>query len=1110
MHQGHLNEDFARKSAELEKKLREYRSAAQKYHALFQQFPFGITISDENGGILETNVVAEELLGILKEEHESKSINPEDWNIIRPDGSPMPLEEWAAVVALRENRVVSKVMGVVGQDGAAAWFNVAAAPLHLKGYGVVITYHNITDKIQTEQALKDSEKRFQMFFENAPLGYQSLDENGCFIQVNQTWLQILGYAREEVIGRPFSDFLHPDWKEHFKENFPRFKAIGEILGVEFYMRKKDGAFILVSFNGKIGKDAKGDFKQTHCILQDITEQKRTQDALEKRLLALTRPMENPEDVQLQDLFSIKDLQNFQDQFSAAMQVASVITTPAGEPVTTPSNFTRLCSDLIRSTEIGRANCYKSDAILGAHHQNGPFVRPCLSGGLWDAGASITVGGKHLANWLIGQVRDETQTEEGIRAYARTIGADEEECAKAFWETPSMKVEAFQRIADLLYTFANTLSDMAFQNLQQARFIAERKQAEEAIKRHQSLHSKLVANIGDVIVIIDQEGVNRYKSANIEKHFGWKPEDVVGKSTWDNVHPEDIEEAKEFFLNLAREPDKTGVLECRYRRKGGAFRWIEFTGVSLFHDPDINGILGNYHDITERKEAEKSLRESEARFKALHNASFGGIAIHDKGVILDCNKGLSDISGYSAEELIGMDGLLLIAEQSRDLVMGNILAGHEKPYEAMGVRKNGEEFPLRLEARNIPYQGKQVRVVEFRDITESKQVEAEREKLQSQLLQAQKMESVGRLAGGVAHDFNNMLSVIIGHAEMAMDGMDPANPVFADLSEIFSAAQRSADITRQLLAFARKQTIAPKVLDLNHTVEGMLKMLRRLIGEDIDLVWAPHNNLWAVNMDPTQIDQILANLCVNARDAIDGVGKIVIETSKVSITDSPDKDSEARPGDYVVLAISDDGKGMDFQTQEKLFEPFFSTKDVDKGTGLGLAMVYGIVKQNKGFITVQSEVGQGATFKIHLPKHTAPVARAPKKSAEAPAAKGHEMILVVEDEPAILNMARLMLEQLGYKILAANSPSQAIQLAKDPPGEIRLVITDVIMPNMNGRELEERLRMMHPNIKTLFMSGYTANVIAQHGVLDKEIRFLKKPFTKKILAARVREALDGSD
>jgi len=467
-------------------------------------------------------------------------------------------------------------------------------------------------------------------------------------------------------------------------------------------------------------------------------------------------------------------------------------------------------------------------------------------------------------------------------------------------------------------------------------------------------------------------------------------------------------------------------------------------------------------------------------------------------------------GYDYSELIGMDGLLMIADKSREKVSNNIRAGYEKPYEAFGLRKNGEKFFMRLEARNIPYKGKQVRTVEFRDLTEQKQAEAEKEKLQAQLLQAQKMESVGRLAGGVAHDFNNMLNIILGNTEMAIEDMAPDDPVHKNLGEILSAAKRSADITRQLLAFSRQQIIAPKVLDLNDTIESMLNMLRRLIGEDIDLAWRPGANIRQVRMDPSQIDQILANLCVNARDAIANVGKITMETGNTTFdSDYCATHSGFVAGDFVVLAVSDDGCGMDQETISKMFEPFFSTKDIGKGTGLGLATVYGIVKQNHGFINVYSEPDQGTTFRIYLPQYGAETDNPEKKTADKIDLGKNETILLVEDELSILRMTRMMLERMGYTILAAGTPGEAISLAQEHAGEIHMLMTDVVMPEMNGRDLAKTLLSLYPNLKRLFMSGYTANVIAHHGVLDKGVQFIQKPFSKQDLAIKIREVL-GED
>ena len=394
-----------------------------------------------------------------------------------------------------------------------------------------------------------------------------------------------------------------------------------------------------------------------------------------------------------------------------------------------------------------------------------------------------------------------------------------------------------------------------------------------------------------------------------------------------------------------------------------------------------------------------------------------------------------------------------------------------------------------------------------DITERKRAEEEQAKLEGQLQQSQKMESVGRLAGGVAHDFNNMLGVILGHVELALEVVDSANPVFTDLREIQKAGRRSAELTNQLLAFARKQTVAPKVLDLNQTLAGMLKMLQRLIGEDIDLAWLPDTSLWSVKADPSQIDQILANLCVNARDAIADTGKVTIETgNKVFDEDYCASHAGYVPGDYVRLAVSDDGCGMDKETQAHLFEPFFTTKPVGQGTGLGLATVYGIVKQNNGFLNVYSEPGHGTTFRIYLPRH-ADEAVAVEAGQEKSATRGSETILVVEDEPAILALTKTMLERLGYQVLVASSPGQAIQVAAEYTGQIHLLMTDVVMPEMNGRDLASQLSSTFPALKKLYMSGYTANVIAHHGVLDEGVIFIQKPFSKSDLARRIRAALD---
>jgi PAS domain S-box-containing protein len=396
-----------------------------------------------------------------------------------------------------------------------------------------------------------------------------------------------------------------------------------------------------------------------------------------------------------------------------------------------------------------------------------------------------------------------------------------------------------------------------------------------------------------------------------------------------------------------------------------------------------------------------------------------------------------------------------------------------------------------------------------DISDRKLAEAEQEQLQAQLIQAQKMESIGRLAGGVAHDSNNMLSIILGNTEMILEDIDSSNPAISNLIEIKKAAQRSTSITRQLLAFARKQTIDPKNLDLNETLEKMLKMIRRLIGENIDLSWRPEIDLWQIKIDPSQVDQILANLCVNARDAIRDIGKVTIETKNVHF----DQNycwihAGFKPGDYVMLAVSDNGCGMDKETIDNLFEPFFTTKAVGEGTGLGLATVYGIIKQNNGFINVYSELEEGSTFSAYFPKHAERANREKHKKSENNAFIGHETILLVEDDKAILSITKTMLERLRYTVLAASTVEEALKICDNSDtGEVHLLLTDVVMPKMNGRDLARKILKIHPNLKCLFMSGYTANVIVHHGILNEGVHLISKPFSKQSLSTKLREVLN---
>ncbi len=521
------------------------------------------------------------------------------------------------------------------------------------------------------------------------------------------------------------------------------------------------------------------------------------------------------------------------------------------------------------------------------------------------------------------------------------------------------------------------------------------------------------------------------------------------------------------------------------------------------------------EVEMRQQVEKILRVSEEKYRSiLDNIEDGYYEVDIAGNLTFFNQSACRILGYSSDELMGINNRVFMDTENAQEVFHtfNHVFTTGEPSRGLDwvlTKKNGTLCHVNTSVsliRNDSGNAVGFRGI-MRDVTEQRNVEKEKIRLMEQLYQAQKMESMGRLAGGVAHDFNNMLGVIIGYTELVLGKTDAEDPRQDDLNEVFNAACRARDITRQLLAFSRQQIIAPRPIDLNAVIGAMLNMLRRLIGEDIGLVWFPGEELWPVLMDASQVDQILVNLCVNARDAIKDVGKITIKTRNAVIEeDDCMHHAYFVPGKYVMLVVSDDGCGMDSETAQKIFEPFFTTKEVGKGTGLGLATLYGIVKQNNGFVNVYSEPGGGATFSIYLPRHEGPL-RKGADAGPAPLTKGRgETVLAVEDESAILNIIKRILESLGYQALTATSPKAAIQLERKYGGEIHLLMTDVVMPGMNGLDLAGQIRKTRPGIKCLFMSGYTADAIAHHGVLEAGVQFIQKPFSARDMAIKIRAVL----
>lgn len=645
-------------------------------------------------------------------------------------------------------------------------------------------------------------------------------------------------------------------------------------------------------------------------------------------------------------------------------------------------------------------------------------------------------------------------------------------------------------------------------------ITKRREAENALRDRESLLQKVFDILPIGLWFADEKGqLLRGNAAGVaiwggEPHVGL--EDYGVFKAWrlpslEEVTPEGWALAKTIRDGVTITDELLEIQTFDGRRK----TILNYSAPVMNEEGVVKGAVVVNQDVTERMRAEERLRMMAQMLDTAPN----WITVHDfDGNFFYANQKTFDIHGYEPEEFLALNLRQVDTPESAALIqqrMALLLEKGEASFEVEHIRKDGSRLPMQMYVKKVEWRGKPALLSIGTDISERLLAEKQRDQLESQLLQAQKMESVGRLAGGVAHDFNNMIGVILGNAEMSLNALEPEHPVYGNIQEILKAGRRSADLTRQLLAFARKQTIAPRVLDLNDTVAGMLKMLRRLIGEDIDLLWKPGKQVWPIKMDPAQLDQVLANLVVNARDAIVNVGKITIESSNARF----DREYCARhpgfvAGEYVMLAVSDDGCGMDKETLENVFEPFFTTKAQGEGTGLGLSTVYGVVKQNEGFINVYSEPGEGTTFRIYLPRLPVDEEQREEQAKIADVAAGNETVLLVEDEEPLLKLTTRLLESLGYKVVPVEAPQKAIRLVSENPDAIDLLMTDIVMPEMNGRDLWHRLQEFRPGLKCLFMSGYTASVIAHRGILDSDVHFLQKPFSLRELASKLRETIES--
>jgi two-component system cell cycle sensor histidine kinase/response regulator CckA len=635
-------------------------------------------------------------------------------------------------------------------------------------------------------------------------------------------------------------------------------------------------------------------------------------------------------------------------------------------------------------------------------------------------------------------------------------------------------------------------------------ITARSQLEDLLEESEERYRRIFETATDGIVLLEKrEGHIVHANPAAEKMLGYSEAEYIGKMLEDIGIPIDMSD----FPAIMESLNKSGILN--YEDVPIKSRSGQDVHADVYLVNRAKLAQCNIRDITNRKKAEQVLKESEERYRIIFEGAAEGILVADMETrrFRYCNPAICEMLGYAEEELIGLGATDIHSKESLDHVLAEFEA------QARGdrllvpnlpcLRKDGSVIYADIQTTSTVIDGLACNVGFFTDVTKRRQIEA-------QLHQAHKMEAIGTLAGGVAHDFNNLLTTIIGNADLSLMAMEKDHPLREEIEDIMKAANSAASLTRQLLAFSRKQIVQPEILDLNKLLTGIEKMLVRLIGEDIEILMIPESALWRVEIDPGQMEQVIMNLVVNAKDAMPVGGKLTIETVNIDLDENYFTDHgivEKQPGSYVVLTVSDTGIGMDKEVQEYIFDPFYTTKGIGKGTGLGLSTTYGIVKQNNGFIWVYSEPGQGSTFKIYLPKVKRDVKEMEKEQTIVENLSGSEIVLIVEDDTSIRKLAQKSLQPHGYRVLVAENGEDALRISKEHEGTIDLMITDVVMPKMGGKETAERFQALHPQMKVIYMSGYTDNAILHHGVLAPGLNFLEKPFSPEGLARKVREVLD---
>jgi PAS domain S-box-containing protein len=913
--------------------------------------------------------------------------------------------------------------------------------------GVTVFGSDVTERKHAEAMIQEQLAEITNYYDNAPVGLAVFDKELRYRRINHLLADANGFSVQEHLGKTVEEIL-PDLGEEMRRLTGQILATGEpVMGVEFSRASKreprQARTWLANWH-PIKRDGQ-EIIGFNVISQDITERKRAEESLRR------------------SEHSLVEAQRLGHSGSWEYDLAT-------QTATWSENMFRIFDvDPLEPDEAA----LKDDIEILIHPEDRDYVR---------------------------MVREEAL--QGKRPYDldyRIVRKDGTIC--------------------ILHSLAEIICDergAPVRMVGRVQDVTERKQAEDRLRRseHRLLEAQRIGSFGSWEV--DLAANTLAWSENLFHIYDLEPGEPssveLEHAFHSRLHPDDLEYVRTVYAE-ALQGKRPYDLEYRIVRKDGSIRAMH---AQAQVERDAHGqaarVIGNVQDITERKQMIESLRRSEANIRALLDNTNDLISSRDpEGRLVLFNNSTAHFvqEVFRVEARPGLDMLAFLPEQERahwKRIVANVYAGATHRMEFSADLPDGTHY-YDTSLNPIWSEGQVIGLTDFtRDVTDRKREEEERERMRSQLVQAQKMETVGRLAGGIAHEFNNLLAVILMRTELSLPLVTQTDPLYRNLTTIQTITKRSAELVQQLLGFARKQMISPKVLDLNAVVDTALPMVRRLVGEEIRVVWRPGAPLCPIKMDQTQVEQVVVNLCLNARDAIDGFGVITIETHN-AVPAAETNDAPTPSDSYVMLAVTDNGRGMDQETLEHIFEPFYTMNEFGTGAGLGLAMVDGVVQQNHGRIEVSSAPGQGATFKVFLPCHVdSTAAPAPNQSQPVPVGHG-ETVLLVEDEPDVLQIATDVLEYLKYKVIAVKAAAEAIDHIQNHAGKIDVLMTDVVMPAMNGAELANRIVALQPEIKCLFMSGYPTDAITHRGVLEGRSHFLQKPYTVRALAGKLREVLE---